>query len=168
MVKPHTSDIRMTYENTRVTYRWHTGTYGWHMSTCEWNTYSKRLHMSDIRMSYKFIRVTCGWHTRTYEWHTNDIREHISDIQMTYEWHTSKYNWHTNDTQMAYELHANDIRNIKFYKGFGAFRSLFSKLFVVKTLIYAGANGFWSLGCFHSHTFYSNIPKFNYKVWEAE
>ena len=30
MVKPHISDIRMTYEYIQVTYGWHTGAYGWH------------------------------------------------------------------------------------------------------------------------------------------
>ena len=62
MVKPHTSDIRMTYES----------------STCE-------LH-ADV--TYKYIRVTYRWHTSTYEWHTDDIWVHTSDIRMTCEWHT--------------------------------------------------------------------------------
>ena len=41
---------------------------------------------------------------------------------------------HTSDVQMACEWHANDMRNFKPYKGFGAFRSWCSKLFAVKTL----------------------------------
>ena len=83
MVKPHTSDIRMTYEYIRATYGWHTSTY-------EWDTDNIREHMSDIRMTYEYIqvtyehirmpyeylRVTYRWHTSTYEWHTDDIRIH--------------------------------------------------------------------------------------------
>ena len=104
-------------------------------TTCGWHTDDIRVHTSDIRMTYEYIRVTYGWHTSTYEWHASDIR-------MTYKWYTSTYDWH-----------ANDIRNIKLYNGFGAFRSLFLKLFVLKTLIYAEAKYFGSLGCSYSHTF---------------
>ena len=57
-------------------------------------------------------------------------------MPMTDEWHTSAYDWHVNG-----------IRNIKLHNGFGAFRSLFSKLFVVKILLYAGTNDFSSLDC---------------------
>ena len=67
MVKPHTSDIRMTDEYIRVTYGWHTSTY-------EWRT-------DDMRVTYR-------WHMSTYEWHTDNIRVHTSDIRMTFEWHT--------------------------------------------------------------------------------
>ena len=182
MVKPHTSDIRMTYEYKRVTYGWDTSTYEWHTdeirvhtsdirmtytyirviygwhrskyeshtvwhtSTCEWHMDDIRVHTSDIRMTYKYVRVTYGWYTSTYEWHKNnirvhasDIRVHTSDMRMTHEGRTRKYDWH-----------ANDIRNNKF----GAFTSLFSKLFVLKTLLYSDAKGFWLLVCSHSHTFY--------------
>ena len=48
----------------------------------------------------------------------DDIRVCTSDIPL----HRSTYGWHMNDTRIAYERHANDIRNIKPYKGFGAFR----------------------------------------------
>ena len=46
MVKPHTSDIQMTYEYIRVTYGWYTSTYEWHenVMTCEW-------HLSEILMT---------------------------------------------------------------------------------------------------------------------
>ena len=182
MVKPHASDIRMTYEYKRVTYWWDTSTY-------EWHTDDIRVHASDIRMTYEYIRVTYGWHTSTNEWHTDEIRVHTSDTRMTYTyirviygWHRSKYEshtvWHTStcewhmdnirvhasdirvhmsDMRMTYEgrtrkydWHANNIRNNKF----GAFTSLFSKLFVLKTLLYSDAKGFWLLVCSHSHTFY--------------
>ena len=52
MVKPHTSDIRMTYPYIRVRYGWHTSTYQWRTSTYEWDTDG---------MS-------------AYEWHKDDIR----------------------------------------------------------------------------------------------
>ena len=138
-IQVHTSDMRMTCDY----YEWHTD--------------NIRVHTSDIRMTFEYIRVTYGWHTTIYEWHTYDIKVHTSDIQMTYEWHTSTYDWHVNE-----------IRNTKLYNGFGAFRLLFSKLFVIKTLLYAGANDFWSLGCSHSHTLvlgsfpFSYFLKFNF------
>ena len=46
MVKPHTSDIRMTYEYIRVIYGWYTSTYEWHQNvmTYEW-------HSSEILMT---------------------------------------------------------------------------------------------------------------------
>ena len=93
-------------------------------TTYEWHTDVIWVHTSDIRMTYEYIRVTYGWHTGTYEWHTDDIQIHTTDILMKYKWHTC-----------TYDLHSNDIRNIKLYYGFGAFRSLFSKLFVLKTLL---------------------------------
>ena len=106
MVKPYTSDIRMTYKCIRVTY-------GWHRSTYEWHTDDIQVHTRDIRMTYQYIRVTYEWHTSTYEWHTDDMRVHTSGIQMTYEyirvtygWHTSTYEWHTNDIR----VHTSDIR----------------------------------------------------------
>ena len=82
-VKPHMSDIRMTYKCIR-------GTYGWHTSTYE-------RHTDDIES----LRVTYGWHRvhtsdirMTYEWHTNDIRVQTNDIQMTYEYMQVTYRWH--------------------------------------------------------------------------
>ena len=112
-----------------------------------------RIHASDIRMTCEYIngfmvkphtrdiRVTYGWRASTYEWHTDDIRVHTSDMNDV-RVITSTYDWH-----------ANNIRNIKLYNEFGAFRSLFSKLFVLKTLLYAKAKRFWWLGCSYSHTF---------------
>ena len=95
-------------------------------------------HTSDIRMAYEYIWVTYGWHTSTYKWHADDIRVHTSDIRRqtsTYDWHMNSIlvhidkTWtHTNTMQMTCEW------NIKPYKEFGAFKSQFSKLFVVKTL----------------------------------
>ena len=89
--------------------------------------------------------MTCGWHTSTYEWHTDDIRVHTSVIGMTYEytrvtygWHTSTYDWHTNGIRVH-------IDKTWAQQGFEAFRSSFSKLFVVKILFYAFANDFWLL-----------------------
>ena len=73
MLKPQTSDKRMTYEHIRVRY-------GWHMSTYEWHTDDKWVHTSDIRMTHEYIRMTYRWHTSTYEGHANDIR-------VTYGWH---------------------------------------------------------------------------------
>ena len=107
----------MTYEYIGVTYEWHTSIY-------EWQTNDIRVHTSDIRMTYEYIRVTYEWHTSTYEWHTDDIRVHTSDLRMTYEWYTSTYNWH-----------GNDIRNIKLYNRFGAFRSLFLTICVKNTAL---------------------------------
>ena len=86
MVKPHTSDIRMTYEFIRVTYEWHTSAYEWHTSTYEWNTDDIRVHTSDMRMTYEYIRVTYKWHTITHEWHTDEIRVHTTEIRMIYEY----------------------------------------------------------------------------------
>ena len=68
-------------------------------------------------MTYEYIVVTYGWNTSKYEWHT------------------ITYDGHTNDIRMAYEWHANDIRNIKLYKGFGTFRLYFSTLYVVERLL---------------------------------
>ena len=59
MVKPHTSDIRMTYGYIRVTYGWYTSTY--------------QLHRDDIRVHTSGIWMT-------YEWHTDDIRVNTGDI----------------------------------------------------------------------------------------
>ena len=67
-------------------------------------------------MIYEYIRVTHRWQTNTYNWHTNGIWIHIDKIWV-----------HTNDMQMTCKW------NIRPYKGFGVFKSLFSKLFVVKT-----------------------------------
>ena len=69
MVKPHTSDMRVTYEwytsdiwvtykYTRVTYEWHACTYEWHTSTYVSNTDDMRLHASDIWMTYKYMQVS--------------------------------------------------------------------------------------------------------------
>ena len=66
MVKPRTSDIRMTYEYIRVTFRWHTSKFEWHAG-------DMRVHTSNILMTYEYIRVTYRWHTSTYEWHAIDI-----------------------------------------------------------------------------------------------
>ena len=71
MVKPQTSDMR-------VTYKWHTSIY-------EWHTNDISVHTSEIRMTYEYIRLTYEWHTSIYEWHTNDIRVHTSDTRVTYE-----------------------------------------------------------------------------------
>ena len=73
MVKPHTSDIRMTYEYIRAKYGWHTSTY-------EWHTDNIREHMSDIRMTYEYIQVT-------YE----HIRMPYEYIRVAYGWHTNTY-----------------------------------------------------------------------------
>ena len=69
MVKPHTSDIRMTYEYIRVTYGWHTSDIG---MTYEYIQVTYGWHTSDIGMTYKYIRKTYGWH--------------MSDIGMTNEY----------------------------------------------------------------------------------
>ena len=104
-------------------------TYGWHTSTYERHMDYIRVHASNIRMTYEYIRVTYGWY--------------ISEIRMTYEWYTSTYDWH-----------ANGIRNIKLYNRYGAFRSLFSNLFVLKTLLYAEPKDFCSVACSYSFTFF--------------
>ena len=128
-----------------------------------------------IQWTNKFndsISVNIKVHGKTtYEWHTGDIPERKSDIRMTYEdirvtseWHMSTYEWHTSTC----DLRANDIKKYQIVQRFGAFRSSFSKLIVLKTLLYTDAKDFWSLGCFHSHTFYENIPKFNDGVWKPE
>ena len=59
-------------------------------------------------MTYEYIQVTYGWYTSTYEWHTKGIWVHIDKTQV--------------HIQMACKWHASDIKNIKPYKGFGAFR----------------------------------------------
>ena len=86
MVKPQTSDIRMTYEYIRVTYGSHT---------------------SDIRITYE-------WHTDhirgTYKWHADDVRVHTSDIRMTYEWHTDQIRVTYGPNTSAIQVHMNDIR----------------------------------------------------------
>ena len=82
MVKPHTSDIRMTYEHIRVTYGWIRVTYGWHTSTYEWYMDDIRVHMNDISMTYEYMRVTYEWHTSIYEWHTSDIRITYENYQV--------------------------------------------------------------------------------------
>ena len=51
MVKPQTSDIRMTYDYIRVIYEWHTSTYNWHTDVI-W------MHTSDIRMKCEYIKIT--------------------------------------------------------------------------------------------------------------
>ena len=87
MVKPHRTDIRMTYEDIQVKYGWHTSTDEWHTDdirvTYERHTDDIRIYTSDIRMTYEYIRVTYGWHTSTYDWHTDDIQVHVLDIQIT-------------------------------------------------------------------------------------
>ena len=105
MAKSHTSDIQMTYEYLEVTYEFIRVIY-----RCLADDI--RVYTSDIRIIYKYIRVTYDWHTSTYERRTS-----------TFEWHTRPYEWHTNAMKLA-----------KLYKAFGAFRSKFSTLFVVKTL----------------------------------
>ena len=101
MVKPYTSDIRMTTS----AYEWHTDDIG--------------VHTSDIRMTYEYIWVTYRWHSSTYEWHTDDMQ-----VRKTHGWHTSTYDWHTDDIRVyrsdirmtceyirvTYEWHASDIR----------------------------------------------------------
>ena len=123
MVKQQKSDIQMAYEYIWVTY-------GWHASKYEWNT-------GDIRVTYEYV----------YEWHTDDIRVHTRDIPVytiTYEWYAADIQVHTSDLPMTYKyrqiiheyirvtyerhmsglrVHTIGIRNIKTYKGFGAFRS---------------------------------------------
>ena len=78
MVKPQTSDIRMTYEYVRVTYEYIQMRYGWHTIIYEWHTDDIRVNTSDMSMTYEYIRVTYGWNTSdirmSYEWHTGDIR----------------------------------------------------------------------------------------------
>ena len=143
-------------------------------------------------MTYEYIWVTYGWYTRTYECHTDDIQGHASDVSITYEWRTddireqtnyiplnmSTYEWHTDDIrvdiqmtyvymQVKYEWHANEIKNVKGYKGFGAYISQCSTLFVLKKLLWMIAND-WLLGCSDYHTFYKNILKLNYSVWEPK
>ena len=49
MVKPHTSDTRMTYEYIRVTYGWHTSAY-------EWQKNDIRVCTSGIRMTHRYVR----------------------------------------------------------------------------------------------------------------
>ena len=95
MVKPHTNDIRMTYEYIRVTYGRYPSKYEWHTDDIPKHTNGIRVHTSDIRMTYEYIQVTYGWHTSTYErhtstyqWHMDDIRVHTGDIRMTCEWRT--------------------------------------------------------------------------------
>ena len=127
MVKPHTSDTRMTYEYIGVTC-------GWHMSTYEWHTDDIRVHTSDIRMTYEYIRVTYGWHTSIYEWHTDDIRAHTSDIRMTHEGIWVTYKWHF--IRMAFEWHTDDMwfeRKIKlsFLK---LFENSFSEYLICKKI----------------------------------
>ena len=86
MVKPHTSDIRMTYEYIRVTCRWHASIY-------EWHTKEIRVHTSDIQVTYKYIRVAYRWHTTAHEWH-KITQEYM---WLTYEWHASTCEWYKND-----------------------------------------------------------------------
>ena len=135
----HTDDMQVHTNDIRVIYEWHTSTYEW--------------HTSEIRMTYEYIRVIYGWHastygwyTGTYDWHTNDIRVHTRGIRMTCEYIRMTYGWHARDTRVRYEWQTSNIRNIKLYYGFGAFRSLFSKLYV--------SNGFWLLDGSHSQGFY--------------
>ena len=85
MVKPHASDIRMTYEYIRVTYEYIQVTYGWHTSTCEWHTDDILVHTSDIRITYKCTQMI-------YEL----IGMPCECIRVTYEWHTSVQKWFTN------------------------------------------------------------------------
>ena len=53
MVKPQTSDIRMTYEYIRVTYGWNTSTYEWHTGGIRVHTSYIRVHKSDIRTIHR-------------------------------------------------------------------------------------------------------------------
>ena len=95
MVKPQTSDIRMTYEYVRVTYEYIQMRYGWHTIIYEWHTDDIRVNTSDISMTYEYIRVTYGWNTSdirmSYEWHTGDIRVTYEYIWMKYIWHVKWY-----------------------------------------------------------------------------
>ena len=148
LVKPHTSDIRMTYVYIQVPYGCHTSTYEWHTDDIRVHangirvTYEyirvtsnirmtfeciriTRAHMSDIRMKYEYIRVTYEWHARA--WHTS-----TSKWRLTYEWHTSGMRVQANDIRITYEWHASGIRSIKQQKRFEALRSQFSTLFMVK------------------------------------
>ena len=105
MLKPQTSDKRMTYEHIRVRY-------GWHMSTYEWHTDDKWVHTSDIRITCEYIQVTYGWHT-------SDIRMTHEYIRMTYRWHTSTYEGHANDIRVTYGWHGVRKKNkVKFFKAF--------------------------------------------------
>ena len=108
----------MTYEWHSDDIRVHTSSYEWHTSTYEWHT--DDIHTSDIRMAFKYMHIIMRAHGSgmqmtyeyigvTYEWHTSDTRVHTIDIRMIYK--------------MAYDGLENDIRNIKLYKRFGAFRS---------------------------------------------
>ena len=90
LVKPHTIEIRITYECIR---EW------WHTSTYEWHKYDIRVHTSDIPMTYEYIQVTYGWHT-------SNIRMKDEYMRMWCEWHTSTYRWHTS----TYEWHTDDIQ----------------------------------------------------------
>ena len=69
MVKPHTSDIR-------VTYRVYTSDIPMTYEHYQWHTDDIRVYTSDIRMTYEYIRLTHKWHDirMTFEWHTNDMR----------------------------------------------------------------------------------------------
>ena len=82
--------------------------------------------MSDIQMIYEYIHVTYGWHTNNCKWDTDDIRVHTNNMPShtnTYEWRKDDVRVHTSYIKMVYDWHANNIRNIKPYKRFGAFRS---------------------------------------------
>ena len=99
-------------------------TYGWHTSTYEWHKDDIRVHTNDIRMAYEYTQMI-------YE-HMSDIWMIYEHIRVTYEWHTSGIRVYTIDIQIAYEWLENDIRNIKLYKGFGAFRSNFQNFLWLK------------------------------------
>ena len=78
MVKPHTSDIRMTYEYIRVAYRRHTSRYEWHTNGVRVHTDDLQAYRSDIQMKYQ-------WHESTYDWHTNDMQIANEWLRMTQE-----------------------------------------------------------------------------------
>ena len=131
MVKPHTSDIRMTFEYIRVTY-------GWHTRTNEW-----------------------WWHTRTYEWHTNDTWVHTSDMRMTYEYIRVTYGWHTNDIRMTCGSKEKEnhlfksfliilLQNIWFVKGLLACNGCFGLIHKIKKG--SGINFWCTISAWFFHT----------------
>ena len=131
MVKPQTSDIRMTYEYIRVTYGWHT---------------------SDVRMTDEYIGVHTNDILTIYEWHTSDIRITYEIIRMTSEWHTSTYEWYTNDIRINIII----LTNIKL-DSIGNFYIVVFNIISVKNIVLRGCDWFWLLGCSNLCTFLWNI-----------
>ena len=90
-----------------------------HLKKFLWWTYFITKALSFLHQSHRFHnKYLCGpscfensgslsVHGKTtYQWYTDDIRVHTSDIRMTYEYIRLTCKWH-----------ANNIRNIKSYKG---------------------------------------------------